>query len=86
MRIEGKFFLSVLISLERLFSIHSPMASAEVSTSPALGDGEGGMSPGEFVLKKIFAEFIAVSDRKLQHIATQRLVRGREVTHSNHEN
>ena len=53
------------------------MASADVSSSPALGDSEGGMSPGEFVLKKIFAEFVAVSDRKLQHIATQRLVRGR---------
>ena len=62
------------------------MASAEVSTSPALGDSEAGMSPGEFVLKKIFAEFIAVSDRKLQHIATQRLVREREVIHPNHEN
>ena len=50
------------------------MASAEVSLSPALGDGESGMSPGEFVLKKVFAEFVAVSDRRLQHIATQSLV------------
>ena len=63
----------LLISLLK----HSRMASADVSSSPALGDSEGGMSPGEFVLKKIFAEFVAVSDRKLQHIASQRLVRGR---------
>ena len=63
----------LLISLLK----HARMASADVSSSPALGDSEGGMSPGEFVLKKIFAEFVAVSDRKLQHIASQRLVRGR---------
>ena len=66
----------LLISLLSLLK-HTRMASADVSSSPALGDSEGGMSPGEFVLKKIFAEFVAVSDRKLQHIASQRLVRGR---------
>ncbi len=49
------------------------MASAEVCVSPP-ADVEGGMSPGEFVLKKLFAEFVALSERKLQHIASQPLV------------
>lgn len=49
------------------------MASADLSVSPC-GDAETGLSPGEFVLKKLFAEFVVVSDRKLQHIATQPLV------------
>lgn len=49
------------------------MASAEVCVSPT-ADVEAGMSPGEFVLKKLFAEFIALSERKLQHIASQSLV------------
>lgn len=58
-----------------VYKVIEKMASAEVSLSPALGDSESGMSAGEFVLKKLFAEFVAVSDRRLQHIATQSLVR-----------
>lgn len=58
-----------------IYKVTEKMASAEVSLSPALGDSESGMSAGEFVLKKLFAEFVAVSDRRLQHIATQSLVR-----------
>ena len=51
------------------------MASAEQSSSPAL-EAEGGMSPGEFVLKKLFAEFVQLSESKLLHIASQPLVSG----------
>ena len=48
------------------------MASADMSTSPTIGvDGEGAMSAGEFVLKKLFAEFVVLSERKLQTIASQ---------------
>lgn len=50
------------------------MASADQSMSPPI-DAEGAMSAGEFVLKKLFAEFVALSERKLQNIVTQRLVR-----------
>lgn len=50
------------------------MASADQSMSPPI-DAEGAMSAGEFVLKKLFAEFVALSERKLQNIATQPLVR-----------
>ncbi len=49
------------------------MASAEVCVSPP-ADVEAGMSPGEFVLKKLLAEFVALSERKLLHIASQPLV------------
>ena len=49
------------------------MASADQSMSPPV-DAEGAMSAGEFVLKKLFAEFVALSERKLQNIATQPLV------------
>ena len=49
------------------------MASADVSASPSV-DVEGGMSPGEFVLKKLFAEFVVLSERKLKSLATQPLV------------
>ena len=48
------------------------MASAEESASPVL-EIDGGSS-GEFVLKKLFAEFVAVSERKLQHVCSQTLV------------
>lgn len=40
--------------------------------SPSAQDG---LSPGEFVLKKLFAEFAVRSDSKLKFIATQRQVR-----------
>lgn len=46
------------------------MASADMSISPPM-DGEGSVSAGEFVLKKLFAEFVVLSDRKLQEIASQ---------------
>lgn len=46
------------------------MASADVSISPPV-DGEGAMSAGEFVLKKLFAEFVALSEKKLQDISSQ---------------
>lgn len=46
------------------------MASADLSISPPI-DGEGSMSAGEFVLKKLFAEFVVISERKLQDIASQ---------------
>ena len=49
------------------------MASADQNMSPPI-DAEGAMSAGEFVLKKLFAEFVALSERKLQNIATQPLV------------
>lgn len=54
------------------------MASADMSASPSL-DGEGSMSAGEFVLKKLFAEFVVTSERKLQDIATQPQVRSLKV-------
>ena len=48
------------------------MASADMNISPTAGmEGEGTMSAGEFVLKKLFAEFVVLSERKLQVIATQ---------------
>ena len=51
------------------------MASADVSSaSPGLEEAGGGLSPGEFVLKKLFAEFVAISDKKLEHVAKQPLV------------
>ena len=47
------------------------MANADLScVSPPL-DGESALSAGEFVLKKLFAEFVLISDRKLQGIASQ---------------
>ena len=49
------------------------MASADVSASP-ISEAESGSS-GEYVLKKLFAEFVVVSERKLQHITSQPLVR-----------
>ncbi len=52
------------------------MASADMSISPPM-DGEGSMSAGEFVLKKLFAEFVVTSERKLQDIASQPSVRSR---------
>ena len=52
---------------------NATMASADQSMSPPI-DAEGAMSAGEFVLKKLFAEFVALSERKLQNIATQPLV------------
>lgn len=45
------------------------MASADLSSPPA--DVEGSMSAGEFVLKKLFAEFVVISDEKLQAIASE---------------
>ena len=33
-----------------------------------------GLSPGELVLKKIFAEFVALSSQKLHFITSQALV------------
>ena len=50
------------------------MASADQSMSPPV-DAEGIMSAGELVLKKLFAEFVALSEKKLQDIAKQQLVR-----------
>jgi hypothetical protein len=48
------------------------MASADLSISPTGGlDGDGAMSAGEFVLKKLFAEFVVLSERKLQQIASE---------------
>lgn len=48
------------------------MASADMSISPTVGvEGDGAMSAGEFVLKKLFAEFVVLSERKLQEIASQ---------------
>ncbi len=48
------------------------MASADMSISPPVSaDGEGAMSAGEFVLKKLFAEFVVLSEGKLQEIALQ---------------
>lgn len=38
-------------------------------------EGEGSMSAGEFVLKKLFAEFVSLSDRKLQDISCLPFVR-----------
>jgi len=38
-------------------------------------EGEGAVSAGEFVLKKLFAEFVVLSERKLRHIVSQPLVR-----------
>lgn len=49
------------------------MASADQSASP-VPEADGG-SAGEFVLKKLFAEFVAVSERKLQIVCSQPLVR-----------
>ena len=51
------------------------MASADVNASPS-ADVEGAMSPGEFVLKKLFAEFVIISERKLKSLASQPLVSG----------
>jgi hypothetical protein len=45
------------------------MASVSVSPVPE-GDGD---SSGEFVLKKLFAEFVVVGDRKIQHACSQPL-------------
>ncbi|CAI8040481.1 Protein furry homolog [Geodia barretti] len=47
------------------------MTSADQSTSP-VPEADGG-SAGEFVLKKLFAGFVAVSERKLQHACNQPL-------------
>lgn len=50
------------------------MASAIPSSglqSPGVGDD---FSPGELILKKLFAQFVARSDAKLKHIAAQRQV------------
>ena len=44
-----------------------------MSTGPPV-DAEGGVSAGESDFKKLFAEFVALSERKLQAIATQPLV------------
>lgn len=71
----GTRFRGAIPRRSTVYKVTEKMASAEVSLSPALGDSESGMSAGEFVLKKLFAEFVAVSDRRLQHIATQSLVR-----------
>ena len=46
------------------------MASADMTASPTI-DSEGSMSAGEFVLKKLFAEFVVLSEKKLQDIASQ---------------
>ena len=48
------------------------MASVE-GPSPVV-ERESSMSAGEFVLKKLFAEFVALSERKLQSISTQPFV------------
>ena len=47
------------------------MASVSVSPVPE-GDRD---SSGEFVLKKLFAEFVVVGERKIQHACSQPLVR-----------
>lgn len=51
----------------------SVMASADVNASP-VPEVNGGSS-GEFVLKKLFAEFVVVGERKLQSVCSQPLVR-----------
>ena len=48
------------------------MASADVNASPVLDVEKG--SSGEFVLKKLFAGFVLVSDRKLQLVTQEPLV------------
>lgn len=55
------------------------MASADMSISPPI-DSEGAMSAGEFVLKKLFSEFVVISERKLQDIASQASVSARRFT------
>ena len=47
------------------------MASADLSCVSPPADGENSLSAGEFVLKKLFAEFVTLSDKKLQDIASQ---------------
>ena len=52
------------------------MDSATASAPPP-AKGSGGTalpSPGEFVLKKLFAQFVVNSEVKLKHIASQPLV------------
>ena len=56
------------------------MASADETTSP-VPEANGGSS-GEFVLKKLFAEFVAVSEKKLEHVCSQPLVNVCTVTAS----
>ncbi len=46
------------------------MASVEAA-SPVI---DNYMSAGEFVLKKLFAEFVALGEKKLQSISTQPFV------------
>lgn len=65
--------LSPSLTSEKSRGFVVEMASADLSMSPP-ADAEGAMSAGEFVLKKLFAEFVALSERKLQNIATQPLV------------
>lgn len=48
------------------------MALAEAK--PSVGEAHALLSPGELVLKKIFAEFVVLSGQKLQFIASQTLV------------
>lgn len=48
------------------------MACADVNASP-VPDSDGGSS-GVFVLKKLFAEFVVVGERKLQYVCNQPLV------------
>ena len=50
------------------------MACADASASP-VPEADGGSS-GEFVLKKLFAEFVVVGERKLQYACNQPLVQG----------
>lgn len=48
------------------------MASTE--TKPVASEAHTLLSPGELVLKKIFAEFVALSNQKLRFITSQALV------------
>lgn len=47
---------------------------ALTEAKPPAGEAHALLSPGELVLKKIFAEFVALSNHKLQFIAAQALV------------
>ena len=50
-------------------------SASESASAPAQGPGGTALpSPGEFVLKKLFAQFVVNSEVKLKHIASQPLV------------
>lgn len=73
--IDGRGTIGVVYIVSSLV-VTSAMASAIQTTVLQSASQTEDVSPGEIILKKLFAQFVVSSEAKLKFIATQRQVYG----------